>query len=101
MNDNNDNNDTSNTVVPFQKPEPRLNAGAPNTPAPLPRVPTVRKYIIDLEEGSIEMEGLIGLTGSFLAVGDSDGNIKFAAAEGQWKYVKDITNEEVEEETES
>lgn len=32
------------------------------------------------------------MTSSFLAIGESDGTIKFAAAEGTWLYCTDITD---------
>lgn len=62
---------------------------------PTTEVPKQRKYIIDLLEDSIEIEGFVGLTGSFLAIGDAEGRIKFGVAAGQWLTVTDITDLDV------
>lgn len=54
--------------------------------------PKARRYVIELKSGPIEIEGFVGLTGSFLAIGNEDGMIKFGAAQGEWLTVKDVTD---------
>lgn len=55
-------------------------------------IPKSRRYLIDLKDTTIEIEGFVGLTGSFLAIGDTEGRIKFGVAAGEWKVVTDITD---------
>lgn len=51
-----------------------------------------RVYLIDTIDDTIEVEGFLGLTGSFLCIGDETGEIIFALAEGQWRCVMDVSN---------
>lgn len=71
---------------------------APPRPSPMAKM---RRLLLDLTDGTIEIEGFLGLTNSFLAVGDQNGNIKFAAAGGSWKYATDITDKTAEEITDT
>lgn len=60
---------------------------------PQARPTSQRKYIISLKDDvDIEIEGFVGLTASFLAIGDEEGRIKFGAAAGEWLFVTDITD---------
>lgn len=55
--------------------------------------PKKRKILITLKDhGDLLVEGYLGLTSSFLAIGESDGTIKFAAAEGTWQFCTDVTD---------
>ena len=55
----------------------------------------MRRYLIDLVDGdTIDMWGYVGLTGSFLAIGDEEGRIKFGAAAGVWLIVTDVTDKD-------
>lgn len=56
-----------------------------------------RKILITMDDREVVIEGHIGLTPTFLCIGDKDGNIKFAAAPGKWWFVKDITETDAEE----
>lgn len=63
-----------------------------------------RRILMTLADGDVVMDGFIGLTQSFLAIGDKHGSIKFAAAPGVWRYVLDVTDDpayaDVDKETE-
>lgn len=54
--------------------------------------PIERSYIITLEDGEIEIQGQVGFTQAFLMIGDLEGRVKFAAADGFWKYIVDKTD---------
>lgn len=96
MSDNNNDNNTPDNVVKFGKPEPST------FPKHQPEIqqtdeievdPNNRLIVITLQDGEeVEIEGYIGLTGSFLCIGDKEGRIKFAVAQGFWKYCTDITD---------
>lgn len=55
--------------------------------------PVAQTWSLSTIDGDVTVEGAIGLTPNFLAFGDSYGNIKFAAAAGNWKYVANITEQ--------
>lgn len=55
--------------------------------------PAERKVLLSLLHGDIIMSGILGLSSTFLAVGDSSGAIKFAAAPSMWLYARDITDD--------
>lgn len=76
-------NPTGASKVPTKGPWPNATAV---------EIPKERKLLLSLVDADIEMEGFIGLTNSFLAIGDKNGGIKFAAAPGMWKYVTDVTD---------
>lgn len=58
-----------------------------------PRDPSDRRILLSLLHGDVVMDGHLGLTQTFLAIGDSNGRIKFAAAPGQWMYATDVTDD--------
>lgn len=62
-------------------------------PFPTSKPTDERRYIISLTSGdSLEVEGYLGLGNTFLAVGDEEGKVRFAAATGSWTFVTDITD---------
>lgn len=75
---------------------PRLESINPGdiivSPTPIPPLRSGdRKILITMDDREVVIEGHIGLTPTFLCIGDKDGNIKFAAAPGKWWFVRDIT----------
>lgn len=58
--------------------------------------PNQRRILLSLAHGDIIVDGHLGLSQTFLAVGDSNGRIKFAAAPGMWLYARDMTDDAVE-----
>lgn len=55
-------------------------------------IPWERQWTLELDgDRSLEVQGAIGLTPAFLAMGDKDGNIRSAYANGTWKTATDIT----------
>lgn len=84
------------TIVNFQDFKNREPANDKTSGVnPFPKqteVPTQRRYFLNLTEDVIEIEGFVGLTGSFLAIGDAAGQVKFAAAQGIWKTILDVTD---------
>jgi hypothetical protein len=54
--------------------------------------PTERRILISTVDGDIVMDGHLGLSQTFLAIGDAKGQIKFAAAPGKWTYCTDVTD---------
>lgn len=55
--------------------------------------PNQRRILLSLTHGDIVVDGHLGLSQTFLAVGDVNGRIKFAAAPGMWLYARDITDD--------
>lgn len=55
--------------------------------------PGERRILLSTIHGDILMDGFLGLSQTFLAVGDSKGAIKFAVAPGLWMYAKDVTDD--------
>lgn len=54
-----------------------------------------RWIVIDLNDGSsVKARGYIGLTSSFIAVGDRAGQIRFAVNSPYWTVVADVTGDE-------
>lgn len=58
-----------------------------------PRDPTERRILLSLLHGDVVMDGFLGLSQTFLVIGDGKGQIKFAAAPGNWLYAKDVTDD--------
>ena len=58
-----------------------------------PEDPNQRRVLLSLTHGDIIVDGHLGLSQTFLAVGDTNGRIKFAAAPGMWQYARDITDD--------
>lgn len=54
--------------------------------------PTERNILISTPHGDVQVQGYLGLSQTFLAVGRPDGSIKFAAAPGMWLYAVDVTD---------
>jgi len=61
---------------------------APATPAP-------RRYFIELQDDILELTGVLILTNYFLALADSSGHVLFAAAQGEWVKILDVTGTDV------
>lgn len=76
----------------FKKAKDAVKAKATTTPGPATGQKKARRYFIDLKADTVEIEGFLGLSGAFLAVGDEDGNIKFGVAQGEWVAVYDVTD---------
>lgn len=92
--DKNDGNDKVVSLDGFKKNKNESKESGPTRPRNFPTATSgERKYLIDFVEGpSMELKGFLGLTGSFLAIGDDEGHINFAVAQGQWTFVTDITD---------
>ena len=58
--------------------------------------PNQRRILLSLAHGDIIVDGHLGLSQTFLAVGDAQGRIKFAAAPGMWLYARDCTDDVIE-----
>lgn len=54
--------------------------------------PLERRILVSTEDGDVIMDGYLGLSQTFLAIGDAKGQIKFAAAPGKWQYATDVTD---------
>ena len=55
--------------------------------------PKERKLIVTTTDGERTISGFVGLTNSFLAIGDKTGAVKYAVAGGIWKTVEDVTDQ--------
>jgi hypothetical protein len=55
--------------------------------------PNERRILISSTYGDVVMDGYLGLSQTFLAVGDHKGQIKFALAPGVWLAACDVTND--------
>lgn len=55
--------------------------------------PLERRILISSTYGDVVMDGYLGLSQTFLAVGDAKGQIKFALAPGVWLAATDVTND--------
>lgn len=102
MNDNEDNKTeepTYATITSLEKFKKEGRVWPKHEPKPesTPQVevdPKKRLLIITLaDDDEVLIEGYVGLTGSFLCVGNEDGTIKFAVAAGHWKFVADVTDD--------
>lgn len=52
-----------------------------------------RTFQIITVDGDVTVKGLLALTSEFLAVGDGETGVpRFVVANGNWQYVKDITD---------
>lgn len=66
---------------------------APSDPLTVSGVdPLERRILVSTVDGDVVMDGYLGLSQTFLAIGDSKGQIKFAAAPNQWLYATDVTD---------
>lgn len=98
MNDNDDEDKPVADVVAFSDYQkdpsqwPKMASDSPPEITVTKEEPKDRTILITLDQGEMVIEGHIGLTHSFLAIGDENGRVKFAAAPGKWQYVKDITD---------
>ncbi len=82
-------------VIPFGKPK-EANPKFPSNPETIAQQEEVikeRRWVLSLKDSDIFMTGFIGLTPSFLAIADDEGRVKFAAADGYWQYVTDVTDQ--------
>lgn len=62
--------------------------------APVPeKDPLERRILVSSTYGDIVIDGYLGLSQTFLAVGDNKGQIKFALAPGIWLAATDVTND--------
>lgn len=55
--------------------------------------PLERRILISSTYGDVLMDGYLGLSQTFLAVGDAKGQIKFALAPGVWLAATDVTDD--------
>lgn len=73
-------------------PWPQLKTQTGEKPGTEPD-PNQRRILISLTDGDLVLDGYLGLTPTFLAIGDNKGNIKFAAAPGRWLYAVDVSDD--------
>lgn len=81
-------------IVDLTKYKISKNNGQTKLPQPVDGQPGVRRYMIELENDVLEIEGILGLSPSFLVIGDENGRVIFGVAQGSWKFISDITDEE-------
>ena len=55
------------------------------------QAPQERTILISTVDGDVVLRGFLGLSQTFIAVGDAAGQIKFAAAPNKWMYASDVT----------
>lgn len=94
-NDNKDDPNKKPGIIDLTKYKATKNSGqSSKLPQPVEGQPGVRRYMIELENDVLEIEGILGLSPSFLVIGDEMGRVIFGVAQGSWKFISDITDEE-------
>ena len=67
---------------------------APVTASDSPPVVAERRILLNLTGGhKLVIDGFLAISGTFLAVGDPSGRIKFAAGPGMWEFATDVTGD--------